>query len=502
MRSAPQPAGSPLAVLDSTVARRGARGARPATIPQRTLFIVSSKSGARSRSSSFEKHFFEWVRAARGAARPGAPSSRSPIPARRSRQLAARARLPPRVPEPGRHRRPLLGALLLRPGARALLGVDLAALLDHAALERRRRSTGRPAAEQPGVALGAALGELALARPRQADAGARPRDRAVRELDRAARRREHGQGRPRHRARGRASRSARPTVYGGDRVFVAVSLGDAPQPEAARARRARAAPGIRCCAGEPGLDRGARRRVPALGDRDRDGRRGAGRRSLRRAQRHRGQAGDPGGAASASSRRDASRRREPVARRGDRARLRRPRRWSTRCARASAATRTPAPGPRRCSALARPGDYVALLAYVHRTAARHERLAAPAPRGARGDPLRHDTRLRPALPALDRPAPQGRPDRGVFLLLTARRGRRDPDPGRALRIRRACAAQAAGDYQVLERRGRRVVRVHLGADVEGEPRRADRDRELRRRGLRPPARVATPPPRFRRGESR
>ena len=36
-----------------------------------------------------------------------------------------------------------------------------------------------------------------------------------------------------------------------------------------------------------------------------------------------------------------------------------------------------------------------------------------------------------------------------------------------LRIQRYGWDKAAGDYEVLERRRRRVMRVHLGRDVEG-----------------------------------
>jgi len=65
-------------------------------------------------------------------------------------------------------------------------------------------------------------------------------------------------------------------------------------------------------------------------------------------------------------------------------------------------------------------------------------------------------RLRPALPALDRAGVQGRTD--------------DPDdlavPGRRYSFGVVKAAQALGDFRVLQERGRRALRVHLGSDVK------------------------------------
>ncbi len=54
---------------------------------------------------------------------------------------------------------------------------------------------------------------------------------------------------------------------------------------------------------------------------------------------------------------------------------------------------------------------------------------------------------------------------GVFLQLTADEGEA-AIPGEKYGFAVLRAAQAAGDYEVLERRGRRVLRVHLGADPD------------------------------------
>ena len=82
--------------------------------------------------------------------------------------------------------------------------------------------------------------------------------------------------------------------------------------------------------------------------------------------------------------------------------------------------RSTSSSPRR-----RPRDYVCIQAFVDPTAARSERDSrALAARARRGDRLRRHARLRAALPALDRPAAQGRPEH-----------RRLPPGGRGLRRR-------------------------------------------------------------------
>jgi len=116
--------------------------------------------------------------------------------------------------------------------------------------------------------------------------------------------------------------------------------------------------------------------------------------------------------------------------------------------------------------LERPGDYVAICAYLHRTPARHERLQ----------------RLRLACRAATRLATtlgygprflhstgqlhKGGPNNGIFLQLTAEDGPEVPIPGERYDFGTLLRAQAAGDYEVLERRRRRVMRVHLGRDVD------------------------------------
>ena len=61
---------------------------------------------------------------------------------------------------------------------------------------------------------------------------------------------------------------------------------------------------------------------------------------------------------------------------------------------------------------------------------------------------------------------KGGPASGVFLVVTADEGEPLPIPGRRLGFGELCRAQARGDQEVLAARGRRVLRVHLGADVK------------------------------------
>ena len=84
-------------------------------------------------------------------------------------------------------------------------------------------------------------------------------------------------------------------------------------------------------------------------------------------------------------------------------------------------------------AQARPGDYVAIQAFVD--PAEEERLRAARRARSRGDRLRRHVRARPAVPALDRPAAQGR--RADRLLPAGRRRhrRRAGDPGPEVRLR-------------------------------------------------------------------
>jgi len=113
----------------------------------------------------------------------------------------------------------------------------------------------------------------------------------------------------------------------------------------------------------------------------------------------------------------------------------------------------------------RPGDFFALLAYVEMNP-RHEQLLQT---------IRHQVRdatcvatclgFGPRFLHSTGQAYKGGPNTGVFLQITADDALDVAVPGRRYSFAVVKAAQAAGDLQVLQERGRRVLRVHLGKDV-------------------------------------
>ena len=113
----------------------------------------------------------------------------------------------------------------------------------------------------------------------------------------------------------------------------------------------------------------------------------------------------------------------------------------------------------------KPGDYFAVLAYLHRTAPRHAKLEA----------VRHAARARAKIAGTLGYGPRflhstgqlhkGGPNNGVFLLVTADEGDLSI-PGEQYGFGTLRAAQAAGDFEVLEKHGRRVLRVDLGSDAD------------------------------------
>ena len=112
-----------------------------------------------------------------------------------------------------------------------------------------------------------------------------------------------------------------------------------------------------------------------------------------------------------------------------------------------------------------PGDYVGLLAYVERNPAHIEALQALRllVRDARhvavaaefGPRFLHSTGQ----------AYKGGPNSGVFLQITAADANDLAVPGEKYTFSTVKAAQARGDFDVLADRGRRALRVHLGGDV-------------------------------------
>jgi transaldolase/glucose-6-phosphate isomerase len=112
----------------------------------------------------------------------------------------------------------------------------------------------------------------------------------------------------------------------------------------------------------------------------------------------------------------------------------------------------------------KPGDYVAILAYVEMNSA-HE-AALQAIRRAVRDRYRVATCLGfgPRFLHSTGQAYKGGPNTGVFLQITCDDAADLPVPGRTYTFGVVKAAQARGDLEVLVERGRRVLRLHLGAD--------------------------------------
>lgn len=113
----------------------------------------------------------------------------------------------------------------------------------------------------------------------------------------------------------------------------------------------------------------------------------------------------------------------------------------------------------------RPGDYVALLAYLPEKAATEQELA-PIRRCLR-DHLHLATTLGygPRYLHSTGQLHKGGPDTGLFLLLTAYNPDDVPIPGQPYTFGVFQHAQALGDFEALGQHGRRVMRLHLGSDV-------------------------------------
>lgn len=111
------------------------------------------------------------------------------------------------------------------------------------------------------------------------------------------------------------------------------------------------------------------------------------------------------------------------------------------------------------------GDYFAVLAYVEMND-EHEQLLQHARTMVR-DRKRVATCLGfgPRFLHSTGQAYKGGPDSGVFLQVTCDDAKDLPVPDQKYTFGVVKAAQARGDFEVLNERGRRALRVHLGADV-------------------------------------
>ncbi len=485
-----------LAVLDNT-SPAAVRAIEAAHDPAHTLFIVSSKSGVTIEVASFEKHFFEWVRAA-GAGRRGDPASHEagrpqPPPGARGAPAigeAGRPQPPPGGPgrafvaitDPGTpleslartrgYRRTFLNPADI--GGRysaiscfglvpaALIGLDPARLAACALEEIESLRGGGAASACPGIALGAALGELARAGRDKltlvlgseiAPLGAWVEQLIAESTGKDGRGIVPVVGEP----------LGPPAAYGKDRVFVAASVGSlASETEACLEALAGA--------GHP-IVRWTLRDLDAIGA------------EFARWEIATAAAGavlgvDPFDEPNVTEAKQATQavltralergrfpsRTPDAAGRG--LEVEAPRALAETLRARLGAADSPAAWLPALLSLARPGDYVALLAYLHRTPARHPRLqrlrlAARAATGC-ATTLGYGPRFLHSTGQLHK----GGPNTGIFLQLTADEGEEIAIPGERYGFGMLRRAQAAGDFEVLERRGRRVLHVHLGADIE------------------------------------
>jgi hypothetical protein len=114
----------------------------------------------------------------------------------------------------------------------------------------------------------------------------------------------------------------------------------------------------------------------------------------------------------------------------------------------------------------RPGDYVALLAYLPMMEPYEQLLSEM--RLAIRDHLRVATCVGfgPRFLHSTGQAYKGGPNTGIFLQITCDDAPDIPVPGQRYSFGVVKAAQARGDLAVLLERDRRALRVHLGADVQ------------------------------------
>ena len=113
----------------------------------------------------------------------------------------------------------------------------------------------------------------------------------------------------------------------------------------------------------------------------------------------------------------------------------------------------------------KPGDYVALLAYIDRNPATIEALTRLRTRIRDAKHVATAVGFGPRFLHSTGQTYKGGPNSGVVLQITADDAKDLPVPGENYTFGVVKAAQARGDFEVLAERGRRVLRVHLGSDV-------------------------------------
>jgi glucose-6-phosphate isomerase len=439
-----------LTVLDNT-SPAAVRAVTAGHDPRHTLFLVSSKSGGTIEVASFEKHFFEWTRAARGAdagrAFVAITDPGSPLAARAAERGYRRVFLNP--PDVG-GRYSALSLFGLLPAA--LIGASPAALLESAAreLQEARRDTSGGA----GVAFGVAVGEAALAGqdkltlafgPRWAHFGAWVEQLVAESTGKDG----HGV------VPVDGEESGPAALAGADRAFVAT-------------------PDL-----DPGLGRPIAHRDGPAWLLDLESPRDLGAAFLRWEIATAAAAAvlgvDPFDEPNVSEAKHAT---QAVL---DRALaeghfpaevpLASGNGWSLHAAGPAepalraAGAHEPGAALAALLSLARPGDYLALLAYLHATPAVDEALQRLRAAAVGHSGLASTLGIGPRFLHSTGQLHKGGSDQGLFLQITADEGLDVPIPGEPYSFGMLRRAQAAGDYEVLARRGRRVVRLHLEGDI-------------------------------------
>jgi hypothetical protein len=112
-------------------------------------------------------------------------------------------------------------------------------------------------------------------------------------------------------------------------------------------------------------------------------------------------------------------------------------------------------------AQAEPGDYVAILAFVDPTPDAEARLAGLAERARQATGCVVTTGFGPRYLHSTGQLHKGGPNSGVFLQVVDDTGEELKIPGRPFGFGRLIRAQAAGDFESLRARGRRVARVRM-----------------------------------------
>lgn len=439
-----------LTVLDNT-SPAAVRAVTAAHDPRHTLFLVSSKSGGTIEVASFEKHFFEWTRAARGAdagrAFVAITDPGSPLAARAAERGYRRVFLNP--PDVG-GRYSALSLFGLLPAA--LIGASPAALIESAA--RELAAARRDPSGGDGVAFGVAIGEAALAGqdkltlafgPGWAPFGAWVEQLVAESTGKDG----HGVVPVDGEASGAAALAC------ADRAFVATpdldpTLGrpiahrdgpawllDLESPRDLGAAFLRWEIATAAAAAVLGVDPFDEPNVSEA--------------------KHATQAVLDRALAEGSFPAET-----PLASGNG---------WSLYAAGpaepALRAAGTGEPGAALATllSLARPGDYLALLAYLHATPAVDEALQRVRVATCGRTGLASTLGIGPRFLHSTGQLHKGGSDQGLFLQITADEGPDVPIPGEPYSFGMLRRAQAAGDYEVLARRGRRVVRLHLEGDV-------------------------------------